>query len=153
MHTGLSARCSPHRCSFHRDRCARIGVRHADPAHHFGDEAGLLTAYAIQGLAALRQRLAVSGAEAAAAGEPALLAMGPAYVRFAVDVRALHADVRAQGNSTAIGRTTSRHANDAFDVLMDAVRGLRTASDPTTPTSCAPPAGAWSLVHGSPPCG
>jgi AcrR family transcriptional regulator len=131
-----------------RAAARRAGVSHAAPAHHFGDKAGLLAAYAIQGLAALRERLTTAGAEAAAAGEPALLALGLAYVRFAVEEpgrfalmfgpKELHGD-----------RPGYQHAcNAAFDVLMDAVRELRTDLDPHDADVLRAAAGAWSLVHG-----
>ena len=37
-----------------RECARRAGVSHGAPAHHFGDAAGMLTAYAAQGFARIR---------------------------------------------------------------------------------------------------
>ncbi|MGK5679240.1 TetR/AcrR family transcriptional regulator [Actinoplanes sp. URMC 104] len=64
-----------------RDLARRAGVSHAAPTHHFGDKAGLLTAFAAQGFDELAGELAASRA----AG---FLEQGVTYVRFAVTRRA-----------------------------------------------------------------
>jgi AcrR family transcriptional regulator len=124
------------------------GVSHAAPAHHFGDKAGLLSAYAVQGLAALRERLATAGAEAAAAGEPALLAMGLAYVRFAVEEPGRFALMFGPKELHGDRPDYQQACNAAFDILTDAVRELRTDLQPDDPDVLRAAAGAWSLVHG-----
>ena len=126
----------------------RAGVSHAAPAHHFGDKAGLLGAYAVQGLGALRERLAAAGAAAAAAGEPRLLAMGLAYVGFAVAEPGRFALMLGPRELHGDRPDYQRACNEAFDVLMDAVRELRTDLDPDDPDVLRAAAGAWSIVHG-----
>lgn len=131
-----------------REAARRAGVSHAAPAHHFGGKAGLLTAYATQGFAALRERLATAGDMASAAGEPTLFAMGVAYVRFAVE---------QPGHFAVMFRTELLHAEEphyrgscdgAFAVLLDAVREARSDLDPEDPEMLLAAAGAWSIVHG-----
>ncbi|MBU2662911.1 TetR/AcrR family transcriptional regulator [Actinoplanes bogorensis] len=61
-----------------RDLARRAGVSHAAPTHHFGDKAGLLTAFATEGYEQL----------AAALVTDSFLEMGVAYVRFALSRRA-----------------------------------------------------------------
>ncbi len=64
--------------------CAReAGVSHAAPAHHFGDRAGLLTAYATQLFRQLAQELAAA-LEAEGQAWPRLQACGQAYIAFAL---------------------------------------------------------------------
>lgn len=131
-----------------RAAARRTGVSHAAPAHHFGDKAGLLTAYAAQGFAALRTRLLEAGQRATADGTPALHTMGLAYVRFAVE---------HPGHFAVMFRTElidqERHGfravcDGAFEVLLDAVRAARGDLDPAHPEILRAAAGAWSIVHG-----
>src|SRR5919198_957467 len=63
-----------------RDLARGAGVSRAPPAHHFGDKAGLLTALAVQGFELLAEALEGAGDD--------LLALGVAYVGFAVRRRA-----------------------------------------------------------------
>jgi AcrR family transcriptional regulator len=65
----------------------RAGVSHAAPAHHFGDKAGLLAAFATQGFEAFTA--ALEDARAGVDGTPAerFEAMGRAYLRFAEEHR------------------------------------------------------------------
>lgn len=130
-------------------RAARhAGVSHAAPAHHFGDKAGLLTAYAAEGFAVLRDRLADAGAAAGAAGRPTLLAMGLAYVRFAVEEPGYFA-VMFRPELLDPDRPQFRQACDsAFGVLVDAVRAAHADLDPADPQILLAATGAWSIVHG-----
>jgi AcrR family transcriptional regulator len=65
-----------------RELAATVGVSHGAPAHHFGDKAGLLTAVAAEGFDLLAARLEAARGDA---GEEGFLAVGLAYVAFAVD--------------------------------------------------------------------
>ena len=62
-----------------RDLARRAGVSHAAPTHHFGDKAGLLTAFATEGFEQLAKALATSRL-----ASNSLLELGVTYVRFAV---------------------------------------------------------------------
>lgn len=126
----------------------RVGVSHAAPAHHFGDKAGLLTAYAAQGLTTLRARLTAAGADARAAGQPRLLAMGIAYVTFAVEEPGRFALMFGPRELHGERPLYTEACNAAFDVLVDAVRELRPDLDGDDPEVRRAAVGAWSIVHG-----
>lgn len=131
-----------------REAARRAGVSHAAPAHHFGDKAGLLTAYAAQGFSSLRDQLVAAGEQAVAAGEPQLHAMGLAYVRFAVAQRG-HFAVMFRPELRDPDRFGFRQVCDgAFDVLAGAVRALRSDLAPDDPEVMLTATGAWSIVHG-----
>ena len=123
-----------------RDLARRAGVSHAAPAHHFGDKAGLLTAVAAQGFGLLGDVLQK------AAGQPdGYLAVGVAYVGFAVEHRA-HFEV--------MFRPELYHADDPelLEAQARTSRMLYEGAAPyaqdggTTPRDAA--LAAWSLVHG-----
>lgn len=131
-----------------REAARRADVSHAAPAHHFGDKAGLVTAYSAQGFEALRQRLAEAAAQADAAGEPTLLAIGLAYVRFAVDQPG-YFSVMFRPELLDPERLGFREAcGGAFAVLIEAVRVLRSDLEPDDPQILLAATGAWSIVHG-----
>jgi len=130
-----------------REVARRAGVSHAAPAHHFGDKAGLLTAYAVQGFEDLRTRLERARDDAVAVGLQPFDGIGLAYVRFAIEEperfgvmfrpEHLHRD------------TDYRAACDgAFQVLVAAVRDIRSDLDPVDPELLLAATGAWSVVHG-----
>lgn len=132
----------PTACSV-RDIARRAGVSHAAPVHHFGDRAGLLTAFATEGFGLLAQALD----EAAASGD--LVEVGAAYVAFAVEHRPyfevmfrrdlLRADdpelMAAMTAATAALRSgldaEATHVGDASALDLEAVL-----------------VGAWAQMHG-----
>ena len=67
-----------------RDLARRAGVSHAAPPHHFGDKAGLLTAFATEGFEQLAKALATSRL-----ASNSFVELGVTYIRFAVTKRAL----------------------------------------------------------------
>jgi AcrR family transcriptional regulator len=144
-----------------RDLARRAGVSHAAPTHHFGDKAGLLTAFAASGFEQLARALATSRL-----ASNSFIELGVTYIRFATTKRALF---------EVMFRTDLYHADDpsllaaraqAADALYAAVSDLpggllaQDASDgPARPVrpgtaEAAPPevrrAGlaAWSMAHG-----
>lgn len=70
-----------------REAARRAGVSHGAPAFHFKDASGLLTAFATEAFNALRERMLEY--RAAAAQDPAaqLLAVGCAYIDYAISHR------------------------------------------------------------------
>ncbi|MEV1009393.1 TetR/AcrR family transcriptional regulator [Streptomyces sp. NPDC049881] len=119
-----------------RELARRAGVSHAAPAHHFGDKAGLLTAVAAEGYAALADELERAGDDFAEAGI--------AYVRFAVTRRAYWAVMfrpelyRADDADLVAARTRSRA------VLVRGARDTAGSPERERPVMLA----AWSLAHG-----
>ena len=102
-----------------RDLARRAGVSHAAPTHHFGDKAGLLTAFATEGFDLLAKALATSRL-----ASNSFLELGVTYVRFAVTRRA---------QFEVMFRTDLYHADDpevlaarrrAADALYSAVSDL-----------------------------
>lgn len=131
-----------------RAAARQAGVSHAAPAHHFGDKAGLLTAYATHGFAALRDRLQAAQDQAADSGEPELLAIGLAYVRFAAEEPGRFT-VMFRPEALRAEQPAYRGACDAaFAVLREAVRRVRTDLAPDDPELLQAATGAWSIVHG-----
>jgi AcrR family transcriptional regulator len=70
-----------------RAAARRAGVSHAAPAHHFGDKAGLLAAYASQGFERFAAVLRDARDGTAGTGEDRLRAMALAYLGFVRDER------------------------------------------------------------------
>ncbi|AVT41327.1 TetR/AcrR family transcriptional regulator [Plantactinospora sp. BB1] len=125
-----------------RDLARRAGVSHAAPAHHFGDKAGLLTAFATEGYQMLADTLARVRQET----DGSLLELGVGYVMFAVRHRA-HFEV--------MFRPELFHRDDAG--LAAAQQRARAALRAGVAGLPAAPAGeeaaqtelaAWSIVHG-----
>jgi AcrR family transcriptional regulator len=130
-----------------REVARRAGVSHAAPAHHFGDKAGLLTAYAVQGFDELRARLERARDDAAAMGVQPLASIGLAYVGFAVEEpERFGVMFRPEHLHSDTGYRTA--CDGAFQVLVAAVRGIRPDLDPRDPEVMLAATGAWSVVHG-----
>ncbi|MFY1689888.1 TetR/AcrR family transcriptional regulator [Plantactinospora sp. WMMB782] len=125
-----------------RDLARRAGVSHAAPAHHFGDKAGLLTAFATEGFGLLADALTRIHQETG--GD--LLELGVGYVMFAVRHRA-HFEV--------MFRPELFHRDDsglvaaqqrARGALRAGVAGL--PGSPAGPQAAESELAAWSIVHG-----
>lgn len=132
-----------------REVARRAGVTHAAPAHHFGDKAGMLTAFATEGFTMLREHLAAArAAESGAVEHPELLRVGLAYIRFAIAEPARFAVMfrPEQLRSDDPDYVAARDA--AFAVLADTIRDLRTDLEPDSPEVLLAASGAWSIVHG-----
>lgn len=125
----------------------RAGVSAAAPYRHFTDKADLLATVAEQGFLELHAALS-AGAEVAARPPDKLIAIGRAYVRWAVghpdQYRVMFgADTgKAQHPSLAVA------AGQAFGNLLDAIAGCQAAGllRGRQPREAAGP--LWSLVHG-----
>lgn len=72
-----------------RSVAKRAGVSHAAPAHHFGDQQGLLTALAADGFRRFLAAQALREAQAAPDGRSQLVAAGLGYIDFALERPAL----------------------------------------------------------------
>ncbi|WP_091292351.1 TetR/AcrR family transcriptional regulator [Micromonospora halophytica] len=118
-----------------RDLARRAGVSHAAPAHHFGDKAGLLTAFAVEGYDLLAEELGRAGDD--------LLEIGVAYVRFAVEHRA-HFEV--------MFRPDLYRPDDPALVAARARSGATlhggVAAHPAASAPDRDALAAWSIVHG-----
>jgi AcrR family transcriptional regulator len=131
-----------------REVARRAGVSHAAPAHHFGDKAGVVTAYATEGFEILRDRLARAGRDAASTDQRELLMIGLAYIRFAVDEPGRFRVMFRPEHVREEDPGYQRAREGAFGVLVAAVRELRPELDPDGPELLSAATGAWSIVHG-----
>jgi AcrR family transcriptional regulator len=128
-----------------REVARRAGVTHQAPYHHFADKGALLDALAEEGFGVLRDAM-----QAARAGlrDPAerLAACGKAYIEFALGHPAYFQVMFRPGRESKPIRGPA--ADQAYGVLVDAVRELRRAAgargDPEAETVTL----AWSAVHG-----
>jgi AcrR family transcriptional regulator len=126
-----------------REAARRAGVSNAAPRHHFGDKAGLLTAYATRGFERLAQRL-----EATEHGRDLLLHRGLAYVRFAVDEPGLFSVMFRPELLHPDDPVLAQAAHDAYQPLLEAVRQLRPDLAPDAPEHRDAAIGGWAQVHG-----
>lgn len=126
-----------------RDLARRAGVSHAAPAHHFGDKAGLLTAFAAEGYDLLADALAGAWSR-----HDDFIEVAVAYVRFATTHRQ-HFDVmfrpdlyrRDDADLIAAERRAAEQLYAGLARLGDAPPRAAAGSDPRA-------IAAWSLVHG-----
>jgi AcrR family transcriptional regulator len=132
-----------------REVARRAGVSPAAPAHHFGDAAGLLTAVAGGGFAALTQALAAADAAGGADARAALRAQGVAYVRFAMAHPGRFRLMFRQGKLRDEALLHAQ-ADAAFGVLLRGVCRACGLSDPARMGRghWQALAGLWSVVHG-----
>jgi AcrR family transcriptional regulator len=124
-----------------RELARRAGVSHAAPTHHFGDKAGLLTAFAAEGFDLLSAALAATRAETGS-----FLELGVTYVRFAVERRA-HFEVMFRPE---LYRADDPELEAAQERAAAALYGGLTALPDGVAAADLPVAGlaAWSLAHG-----
>lgn len=122
-----------------REVARRAGVSNAAPVHHFGDKAGLLTAFAAEGYERLAAALATAWETTGSFVE-----VGVAYVEFAVTDRP-HFEV--------MFRPELYHADDA-SIRAGAAATSAYLYEPAARHLSAPDGAidagiaAWSLVHG-----
>ena len=131
-----------------REAARRAGVSHSAPAHHFGDKAGLLTAFATRGFERFRDRMGAAFQAAEGEGADAQFrAIGLEYLSFAIQERA-HFEVMFRsemhdGDDPEFCTTS----HSAFGVLIGAVEAM----DPADLNGADPmhvAIGGWATVHG-----
>jgi AcrR family transcriptional regulator len=131
-----------------REVARRARVSHAAPSHHFGNKAGLLTAFAIQGYDLLADTVTADIAASGVRTPPdALAVMGQAYVRFALE-NPEHFGVMFPGE--LIDQEDPeyiRATNRCYQPLMEVVaKGSAQGALPADVRLVA--TAAWSLAHG-----
>lgn len=124
-------------------------VSHAAPAHHFGNKAGLLTAFAAAGFEALARGIdAELRLTAPRTGPDVLEAIGRAYVRFAVQHPAHFGVMFRSEILDASSAEYAAAAGKAWTMLASTVRrcaseGYIRSADVETVS-----AAAWAVAHG-----
>ncbi|HSC81089.1 MAG TPA: TetR-like C-terminal domain-containing protein [Chitinolyticbacter sp.] len=128
-----------------RECARRAGVSHTAPAHHYGDVAGLLTAYAARAFAGLADALS-----AVPAGSDAALVLqhqGVAYVRYALLLPARYQLMFSSGTLRRDDPALQREGLRAWACLADAVAAV--TGRPAPLVAGDPDAAlAWAAVHG-----
>jgi AcrR family transcriptional regulator len=123
-------------------------VSHSAPAHHFGNKAGLLTAFAADGFARMADVCEAEAAKAPQTGPDLLEAAGRGYVRFAID-NPEHFGVmfREELLDTSSAEFVAA-ADRAYEVLSVALRKCVAEGYLRGADLEAVGASAWSIAHG-----
>ena len=123
-------------------------VSHSAPAHHFGNKAGLLTAFAAEGFARMAETCGAEVKKSPQTGPDILEAIGRGYVRFAIE-NPEHFGVmfREELLDTSSPEFASA-ADRAYDLLSQTLQrcvaeGYLRGADLEAVT-----ASAWALAHG-----
>ena len=124
-----------------RSLASDLGVSHTAPRHHFGSNAGVLTAIATEGFALLRDRLAALRE----AGAP-FLEMGVAYVEFAAAHPAHFTVMFEPRLLIAEDPAYVAASSGAFAELRGGVDALSAYGEQSD--AAAAVVAAWSLMHG-----
>ena len=133
-----------------RDVARRAGVSHGAPAHHFGNKAGLLTAFAIAGYQLLAESVIAAVAESGtvADGAAELAAIGRGYVRFAVSHPA-HFEVMFRLDAVNPDDPEFVAASEAaYGLLTATIERCRAAGRLHGRSPEVVAVSAWSMVHG-----
>jgi len=130
---------------------AGAGVSHAAPYHHFKDKAALVDALAAEAAALLDERMAAAADGAGAGPREQLMALGMAYVAFAVDSPEHYAAFTASPRTAPESGGASEAAAYgviAWSRLLGAVSACQAAGVLPPGDSVIAGAALWSLVHG-----
>lgn len=126
----------------------RAGVSHAAPAHHFKDTGALLTALAATAFErfaeVMRQRLRLAPDDARSRH----VACGLGYIDFALANPALFKLMFGSQRPNAGDPELSRHGDEAFRILVDAVEGVCHADPLASEAGMTDIAASWAIVHG-----
>ena len=123
-------------------------VSHSAPAHHFGNKAGLLTAFAADGFARMVEVCAAEAKKGSQSGPDILESIGRGYVRFAIENPEHFGVMFREELLDASSPEFTAAADRAFDLLAQALRKcvaegyLRGAELDTIGAS------AWAMAHG-----
>jgi AcrR family transcriptional regulator len=134
-----------------REVARRAHVSQAAPYHHFADKAELVTAVVEVGFADFTAALRAAAGEAGDSALARLMAMGLAYVRFALSQPAVfrlmfRPELRDVGSSSAAAAMQAAGLT-SYDVFRDAVAAaIEEGSIQGTVDDVA--LAAWSIVHG-----
>ena len=130
-----------------RECARRAGVSHGAPAHHFGDAAGMLTAYAAQGYGRMTALMHAYQEQAAKDGSSLLKAAGLAYIDFAVANRAQFQLMFRSDRLNGEDEDFKAAAQGAYAMLSGAMHAAASgaAADPLIGDRMLL---AWSAVHG-----
>jgi AcrR family transcriptional regulator len=127
--------------------CAKkIGVSPSSAFRHYSDKRDLMTAFATRALSQLSDALSIATTKAQKENSDALMAVGLAYIKFAIDKPAFF---RAMWKEETI-YTNSENYIAASDLLSKHLKGgfADTIADTDPSSLSAEELLAWSSVHG-----
>jgi AcrR family transcriptional regulator len=131
-----------------RECARRAGVSHAAPAHHFGDARGLLTAFATVGFDRLADQMEAYLRAAPARPAERLVAVGQAYIDFALDHRAhfqlMFGSDRLDTGDPELARAGQRASEPLHLAMAEVMAAHRLPPESLPPRLLL----AWSAVHG-----
>lgn len=127
--------------------CAKlVGVSPSSAFRHYVDKRALLTAFATRALQQLSDTMATAKARAAEEQTNALIAVGLAYITFAIEKPAFF---RAMWREEAIYSSDKNYVAAANTLSMHLKGGFADTIEDEDPTSLGPQELlAWSSVHG-----
>jgi AcrR family transcriptional regulator len=131
-----------------REAARRSGVSHGAPAFHFGDSAGLLTAFAAEGFNAMTHLMLHYRSEAKRDRKSQLVAVGLAYVDYAIEHRASFQLMFRSDRLKTEDLYFKEAAKRAFEQLKEVVAPFLAHSDTSEQDRMMRLLWAWSLVHG-----
>jgi AcrR family transcriptional regulator len=130
-----------------REAARRSGVSHGAPAFHFGDSAGLLTAYAAEGFNAMTHLMLRYRSEAKRDRKSQLVAVGLGYVDYAIKHRARFQLMFRSDRLKADDLYFKEASKRAFEQLKEVVSPFLAHRD-ASELDRMRLLWAWSLVHG-----
>ena len=122
-------------------------VSHSAPAHHFGNKAGLLTAFAADGFTRMADACAAE-AKKAQGGPDILEAIGRGYVRFAIENPEHFGVMFREELLDASSPEFTAAADRAYDLLAQALRKCVADGYLRGADLEAIGASAWAIAHG-----
>ena len=123
-------------------------VSHSAPAHHFGNKAGLLTAFAAEGFARMAEVCATEVKKAPDTGPDFLEAIGRGYVRFAIENPAYFGVMFREELLDTSSPEFSAASDRAYDLLVHAIRRCASEGYLAGADLDATAATAWAVAHG-----
>lgn len=133
-----------------REIAARVGVSHTALYHHFSDKSGLIHALAHEGQAKMDERMAAAALAADDASLARLLAIGEAYVLFAVEQPEYYAAFVSpeMGSMKDDSPQPPEAGADVWGRLLTAVVACQQSGGLPAGDPVIVGVGLWALVHG-----
>lgn len=127
--------------------CAKlVGVSPSSAFRHYSDKRDLMTAFAVRALEQLTHSLNQAGDKAEVAGSEPFLAVGMAYVQFAVEKPALF---RAMWNEETLYMGKEEYQVASAELAACLQAGFASSLEDADPTDLSVEETlAWSTVHG-----
>lgn len=123
-------------------------VSHSAPAHHFGNKAGLLTAFAAEGFVRMGEVAAAEMKKAAPNGPDMLEALGRGYFRFAIENPEYFGVMFRDEQLDTSSPEFTAAADRAFELLTSIVRRCAAEGYLAGADLEAVTAAAWGVAHG-----